>query len=168
MSRRHLHKPPEIMRNEGNDWSDIMVNASNDSVVIYIWFLFKNSFQCMKVQMNESMQFKCLYFKCTSFCECKDSPRIVPVSSRTAAPVSSQLVSMPNTSLPVTWEAFLHTHTRGTNLNSPLPANILDTWSDRYTQTTSTHKTEWSKTILIIIILSCLNSTSCQNTKTTF
>ena len=39
------------------------------------------------------------HLRWTSFCEWRDSPRISPVSSSTAAPVSSQLVSMPSTSL---------------------------------------------------------------------
>lgn len=39
------------------------------------------------------------YFKCTSVWECMASPHTRPVSSTTAAAVSSQLVSIPRTSL---------------------------------------------------------------------
>jgi len=39
------------------------------------------------------------YSRCVCFWECRDSPKIIPVSSSTAAPVSSQLVSIPKTNL---------------------------------------------------------------------
>ena len=37
------------------------------------------------------------YILCTASCECNASPRICPSPLTTAAPVSSQLLSMPNT-----------------------------------------------------------------------
>lgn len=39
------------------------------------------------------------YSKWVCFWECRHSPKITPFSSSTAAPVSSQLVSIPKTSL---------------------------------------------------------------------
>lgn len=47
----------------------------------------------------EALRVFCSYCKWTSFWQCSASPRTQPASSTTAAPVSSQLVSIPKTSL---------------------------------------------------------------------
>lgn len=67
-----------------------------------------NTFKWMNIISNnnskivikaEALREVCSYCKWTSFWQCSASPRTQPASSTTAAPVSSQLVSIPKTSL---------------------------------------------------------------------
>lgn len=57
------------------------------------------TFKKLEFKLLIRYQINATHRRCTSFCECRDSPSISPVSSTTAAPVSSQLVSIPRTSL---------------------------------------------------------------------